>query len=262
MISDDSQSGARLMERIEQRITPYWPVRPTRFARPPVVSLTFDDFAHSAWSIGRPILDAAGFRGTYYVASAFAPNNLGGAIPFGTVEGIEYYDLDDLAELHQSDHEIGCHTAGHRRISRLTSTELTDSLDSNARFLDEVLGERLRLDSFAYPQGFANARTKRLCAARFQSCRGTLAGINSGWFDLAQLKAVALNERFAIADLQRYLDQLSRRGGWLILFGHEVEPEPSKWGCTPKLLSAVVDAVARSGFEVDTVGRVTASFRA
>ena len=104
MISDDSQSGARLMERIEQRITPYWPVRPTRFARPPVVSLTFDDFAHSAWSIGRPILDAAGFRGTYYVASAFAPNNLGGAIPFGTVEGIQYYDLDDLAELHQSDH--------------------------------------------------------------------------------------------------------------------------------------------------------------
>lgn len=262
MISDDSQSGARLMERIEQRITPYWPVRPTRFARPPVVSLTFDDFAHSAWSIGRPILDAAGFRGTYYVASAFAPNNSGGAIPFGTVEGIEYYDLDDLAELHQSDHEIGCHTAGHRRISRLTSTELTDSLDSNARFLDEVLGERLRLDSFAYPQGFANARTKRLCAARFQSCRGTLAGINSGWFDLAQLKAVALNERFAIADLQRYLDQLSRRGGWLILFGHEVEPEPSKWGCTPKLLSAVVDAVARSGFEVDSVGRVAASFRA
>ncbi|MEE2782500.1 MAG: polysaccharide deacetylase family protein [Pseudomonadota bacterium] len=261
MISTDAEpTEERLTERLERRITRWWPVRPTRFVRSPVISFSFDDFPHSAWQNGSQILDAAGYHATYYVASAFAPLQMANTTPFGIIEGTRYFELDDLVELHQSDHELACHTANHRRVSRLTTTELQTSLDANARFLSDLLGE-IRLDSFAYPQGVVNLRTKWLCTRRFVSCRGTVPGLNTGWFDLGQLKAVALDRDFSIeGDLEFYLDQLKKHGGWLIFYGHDVESAPSQWGCTPETLAAVVQKVAQSGIAVESVGRVAQAF--
>lgn len=249
-----------LRERLERRLTPLWRAKPERFTGAPVISFSFDDFPRSAWTEGSRILEDAKFLATYYFSSAFAAPRLEIERPFGLTEGIQYYQLDDLLALHQSQHEIGCHTHCHRRVVRLSSRELSDSLEQNHRFATDTLGT-VSLDSFAYPQGAVNMRTKRLCARRFQSCRGTIPGINSGRIDLGQLKAVPLNRGFQIdRDLLPWLEQLKFRSGWLIFYGHEVEANPSPWGCTPDTLTEVVDEVARSGISVKTVGCVTRNF--
>ncbi len=255
----NTQKGS-LIERLERRFTPLWRAKSVRFSGPPVISFSFDDFPRSAWTEGRRILEDAKFLATYYVSSAFAAPRLDIERPFGLTEGIRYYQLGDLLALHQSYHEIGCHTHCHRRVTRLSSEELSDSLDQNQRFANDILGT-VSLDSFAYPQGAVNVRSKRLCARRFQSCRGTIPGINSGWMDLGQLRAIPLNRKFQVdRDLVPWLERLKHQSGWLIFYGHEVEPDPSPWGCTPETLIAVVDAVARSGIPVKTVGCVTRNF--
>lgn len=60
-----------------RRISNAWPAKPV-FSRlsAPVASFTFDDFPHTAWINGAPILESFGVRGTYFVAHAFSPENL------------------------------------------------------------------------------------------------------------------------------------------------------------------------------------------
>ena len=60
-----------------RRISNAWPAKPV-FSRlsAPVASFTFDDFPHTAWINGAPILESFGVRGTYFVAHAFSPEIL------------------------------------------------------------------------------------------------------------------------------------------------------------------------------------------
>jgi hypothetical protein len=63
------------------------------------------------------------------------------------------------------------------------------------------------MTSFAFLQGAANIRTKRLLSKHFAVCRGTWPGMNSGLFDLSLLRTVALDtyfdQRFRLSDVIR-----------------------------------------------------------
>jgi hypothetical protein len=76
----------------------------------PIVSFTFDGFAKSAALNAATTLERGGAGGTFY-----ARRRLCGA----TVDGIAYYDLDDLRRLVDNGHEIGSHTPCKRERPRL-----------------------------------------------------------------------------------------------------------------------------------------------
>lgn len=207
----------------------------------PVVSFTFDDFPRSALTEGGRILRERGWAGTYFTAGGFCGR---------TVDGLDYFDRDDLVRAAEDGHEIACHTFGHLRLPDTRPEAIEQDLARNADFLAEAVPEH-RLSSFAYPYGDLDLGKKALIARRFPVCRGIWPGINAGRMDFAQLKAVPL-ERNSLdrLDVEAWLDRAETERGWLIFFSHDVSDDPSPYGCFRKTFEAVADAVARRGMRV------------
>ena len=212
----------------------------TRLAEP-VVSFTFDDFPRSALTEGGRVLRERGWAGAYFAAGGFCGRR---------VDGVDYFDRDDLVQAAEEGHEIGCHTFSHLRLPETRPEEIEADLRRNADFVAEALPHH-RLSSFAYPYGDVDLGRKALIARRFPICRGIWPGINAGRMDFAQLKAVPLERRSLDGlDVEAWLDRAQATHGWLIFFTHDVSDDPTPYGCSRKTLEAVADAVARRGMRV------------
>lgn len=207
----------------------------------PLASVTFDDFPRSAWTVGGPILAAHGVRATYYAAARYAGTRQ---------DGIDYYDADDLRAVHAAGHEIGCHSHGHANGAATASEALTKDHAANAAFVRETVGD-LRMSSFAYPYGELSARTKRLYGPLFATARGVQGGVNAGVVDLAQLRGEPLERRsWSPERIEARVAETVAKGGWLVLFSHDVSDDPSPYGCTPAMLEHALATLAAAGVEV------------
>jgi peptidoglycan/xylan/chitin deacetylase (PgdA/CDA1 family) len=207
----------------------------------PVVSFTFDDFPRSALRHGGRILGERGWTGTYFTAGGFCGRRL---------DGIDYFDRDDLVQAAEEGHENGCHTFGHLRLPETRPQDIEADLQRNADFVAEVLPGH-RLSSFAYPFGDLHLGQKAQLARRFPICRGIWPGLNTGRMDFAQLKAVSLERRMSEGvDAEAWLDKAEAERAWLIFFTHDVSDDPSPYGSDRRTFEAVADAVARRGIRV------------
>jgi len=204
----------------------------------PIISFTFDDFPKSAVHNGASILERRALAGTYFLSRSF-----NGA----RVDGIDYYDLADLRRLIDNRHEIGCHTASHLHVPQVSRARLVKDIAANAEFLREHFGD-LRMTTFAFPFGDLDMPSKLLLQARFAACRSTLPGVNRGVADLGSLRAERLYSRLTEAGAVRSLISRSARPKtWLILYTHDVDDDPSPYGCAPPLLAAAVESALAAG---------------
>lgn len=205
-----------------------------------LVSFTFDDIDATAASMGARILEGLGVRGTFYVAGRYCEESS---------EHGPYASLRACRELAERGHEIGCHTYAHEPVRRLSARALLADVEHNSRILIGE-GSAAKLESFAFPYNAPTLTGKRVLQRRFSSCRGGVPGINSGHIDLAFLRAVELTD---MGSAQALIDEAVARRGWLIFFTHDVRSAPSRYGCTPDLLSSAVAASIRSGATIATV---------
>ncbi len=217
------------------RILPGNPVR-SKLDRA-VASITFDDIPASAARVGAPILEAAGVRGTFYMCGGHAGQ---------AFEGRVQHDVDDIRALHAAGHEIACHTFAHPRVTRIDDAAREADRRRNAGFVQEALGD-VQLSSFAYPYGAVSPGAKRFYGERFLTCRGVRWGLNHDVADFADLRAVALERRLHDrVRLREVIAKAVETRAWMIVFTHDVEADPSPWGCTPgdleDLLTALSDA--------------------
>ena len=220
---------------------------------PSLVSFTFDDVPVSAVTHGAPILEAAGARGTFYVAGGLAE---------GGEPGRSIASVEQCRDLHRRGHEIGCHTYGHRPVSDLAAPALTADLARNAAFLAS-LDPGIRATSFAYPFNTTSVRAKLRLQDRYATCRGGVPGINGRRTDPGFLRAVELADDFLDrATARRWVARAVAERGWLIFFSHGVSATREPWGCHPTLLGAAVEAAAEFGAVIlpvrDAVARLTA----
>jgi peptidoglycan/xylan/chitin deacetylase (PgdA/CDA1 family) len=207
----------------------------------PIISFTFDDFPRSAVLNGARILEKHGARGTFYTAGSFC-----GQI----VDGITQYNAEDLTALFRQGHEIGCHTFRHRRVSSLSKGMLTEEVELNAAFIARHLpGAVMR--SFAYPYGDVSFAGTFQLERTFAACRSTAFGINRGVADLGRLYAVRLyNDVIDHKKISTLVQEAVAPQSWLIFYTHDVDDEPSKYGCTPALFEHAVKTAASSGAEI------------
>jgi hypothetical protein len=56
--------------------------------------------------------------------------------------------------------------------------------------------------------------------------------------------------------VRRSIDHVAEHGGWLILYTHDVSPEPTAGGISPARLNELVVAALRSGAETVNVAEV------
>jgi peptidoglycan/xylan/chitin deacetylase (PgdA/CDA1 family) len=210
----------------------------------PIVSFTFDDFPRSAYRTGGHILEAYGYRGTYYTAMALEDT---------PGRGDHHYTGDDLIGLVKGGHELGCHTFHHERPRWWSRAWFDEEVVRNASAVAaRVPGVCLR--HFAYPFGEVTPWRKRLAGAQYATCRGIRPGINAGRVDLNLLRATGL--RGSSEDCRAaaaLVDENLKVGGWLIFFTHEVCESPGPYGCSVEAFEGIVKRVSRSGSMVLTI---------
>jgi peptidoglycan/xylan/chitin deacetylase (PgdA/CDA1 family) len=240
--AESGESGSKWRRRVRDRFCRFVERRPYRLANArPIVSFSFDDFPRSALTVGGAILERYGVRGTFYASAGRA----GG-------EGLHgpHFTRDDLRVALAAGHEVACHTYNHVNVALLAEGEILDELARNQQAVASILGE-YRMVNFAYPYGRVSPSAKRCVGARFLTCRGVVSGINRGMVDLALLKAHALSSHPpSLAAATRLIGDNARRGGWLILFTHEIAGSPSPYGCTPGDFERVVSLATASGAQV------------
>ncbi len=206
---------------------------------PPMVTFTFDDVPVSACELGAGILESFGARGTFFVAA----RGCGRTSP----DGPTCASIDQLRPIWANGHEIGCHTYSHPAVRQMTIEELKSELDSNQAALTEINGN-IVLRNFAYPYGDLSVRTKRYLESRFNSCRSSHAGINTGLADLGALKAWPLQNAALDHDkIVRLIAETVHRRGWLIFYSHEVAEHHGRFGVSPDLLEWAVNTAKRAG---------------
>jgi peptidoglycan/xylan/chitin deacetylase (PgdA/CDA1 family) len=236
---------SNLRARISNRLARHLFAAPMRLkSRQPMVSFTFDDIPRSAATVGAPMLQEYGGRGTFYVAGGLVnqPNNHCAGI-----------DPDGIIRLRRSGHEIACHTFSHQRAIDLDAAGMAAEIEQNRRYL-EGLDASIKLENFAYPYGLATVARKRQLTNRFRSARGILPGVNSGTIDLQFLRSTPLIDKdIDRAGIDRVFDEAVATGGWLIFYTHDVADTPSPWGCTPGLLRHALDAARRRNMPMVSV---------
>jgi peptidoglycan/xylan/chitin deacetylase (PgdA/CDA1 family) len=212
-----------------------------------IVSFTFDDFPKTAIEHGARILELNNARGTFYAALGLAgTDGLCGMI--GTAE--------EMMELAQRGHEIGCHTFQHLNCLKSSSNKIDMDCQKNRAMAQSIAGERLT--SFAYPYGRMNPFSKRTIGRNYRTARTNKQGINSGMIDLAALLSVAIYSRRGWQVVQEQIDKLDATdSGWLIFLTHDVAPQPSPYGCTPELFESTLKECILKRFEILTVRSVT-----
>lgn len=232
-----------LRARIARRLVRYQLRRPLALSpRRPMVSFSFDDPPLSATVAGAAILEAAGLRGVFYVASSL----LGGSAHFGP-----YADWKDIERLAARGHEIGCHTYGHTDFAGHVADEVEDEIQRNAAAFAHHGLSTAR--TFAYPYGEVTRVAKTRLGSRFGLLRAIHAGVLTAGVDLNQAPAVAIEGPEAKAIGAKWLDVALAKSGWVIFYCHDVAEAPTEWGCTPEALIAITERVRKSAAEVVTI---------
>ena len=206
-----------------------------------VVSFSFDDAPRSACMAGRAILEQAGCHGTYYLA---------GGLMNQEEMGRPCHTAGDVRALLSAGHQVGCHTWGHRRCDLLSSQDMATEIQRNSEFLaDFGVPENDR--HFCYPLGGYHLRSKKLVSKHYVSGRVNFGGVQIGAADLSALRAQPLYEHLLNSEaMPSLMDNVASRNGWLILYTHDIDDSPSRYGCTPSLLRSAVQQAIKSGCKV------------
>ena len=214
-----------------------------------VLSVGFDDFPRSAWTEGGPVLAAHGARATF-----FASGGLCGV----RWRGLAQFTDGDLAAAHAAGHEIGCHSFGHESAAQVSAARMLASIARNRVFLAERL-DGYAPRSFAWPYGHAAPQIQWRASRRFACCRGVRAGLNGNVTDASLLRGVGLERRQrGLHDLPALIACAAAERRWLILFTHDVQDDPTDYGCTPAELDAVLARARREGLDIAPEGEVMA----
>ncbi len=221
------------------------PLRPRQGG---VLSITFDDFPRSAWTIGAQVLAAHGAKATYYVC---------GGHEGGEFEGQEQFTRADLEACIAAGHEVGCHGFNHLAATALARDRFETAVEANRLYLLDRIGREAA--HFAYPYGFVSLRAKAVTAQRFATARGVRGGVNRVSVDRALIRAEGFESRkLARRPIAPLLANVAACKGWLVLYSHDVSQRPSPFGCTPDDLHAVLKLADTLGLTVATMSQAAA----
>ncbi|MEH0843238.1 polysaccharide deacetylase family protein [Micromonospora sp. CPCC 205711] len=235
--------------------------RPTaaRAAGPTVVSLTFDDGGYDQYLNARPLLDAHGMHGTFYINSA----RIGAA---------GFMSQADLATLAAAGHEIGGHTVSHAALTALSPDDQRRELCNDRVAL---LGLGFTVKNLAYPYGSADATTRQIAAECGYNSARSVGGVVSpgscnGCPYAESVPPVAayftqtpdsVKATTTLATLQGYVTQAEQHGGgWVQLVMHHVcDGCGEDYEVSPATLASFLDWLALradAGTTVKTVDEV------
>ena len=206
-----------------------------------MVSFAFDDCPASAITTAVPMLEAAGWRATIYVACGLCDttNHLG-----------RHMSQSDIVEMHQRGHEIADHTFSHLSAHVTPVDEFLKDIEKNQATLKSLGLPASR--HFAYPFGHVSPALKRALGQKFETLRGVVKPGLMGQ-DAHLLNAVRIYSGSDIDTAFQKIKSAKAAPQWLHFYTHDVRENPSAFGCTPAEFGSIIAAVEEAGFPVMTV---------
>jgi peptidoglycan/xylan/chitin deacetylase (PgdA/CDA1 family) len=211
-----------------------------------VISFSFDDAPQSALQNGRGLLNNYGYKGTYFISLSLAEK---------TRPGGPYFNSDLLEEIVAEGGELGCHTYNHIHLYTVHPNELRSDLKLNQKRIAELV-PGYTFQNFAYPWGEQRISTKRVISENFVCARGVNGGINSRHPDLNNLWSNQLAHSLPLQQVYALIDEVIRIKGWLIFYTHDVQENPSHWGCSPAYLESILRYCHKRKLKVCTFRQV------
>jgi peptidoglycan/xylan/chitin deacetylase (PgdA/CDA1 family) len=180
-----------------------------RTARPPGGSclLSFDDAFASNFDVAAGILARHDVKALFFVCpglielngaaqkEAVANHVFQGRLPATQLPPDQrLMTWDEIRQLRQDGHRIGCHGLLHRRLTALDNTALREEVIGAADLLDARIGEATPWYAYAFGDiASIDARTLDLIRTRFRFCRSGIRGSNGATTPAAALLAESID---------------------------------------------------------------------
>jgi peptidoglycan/xylan/chitin deacetylase (PgdA/CDA1 family) len=218
------------------------PVNPVNAPKPTngVVSINFDDGYESAYEIGLPIVEAAGFKTTQFIIT----KRLG-------VAG--YLTTGQVFAMQNSGHEIAAHTRTHPHLSTLTVAQQQDEILGS---LSDLKALGFNPVSFAYPYGDYNDSTVSIVGgASFQGARDTKRGFNNSASNRLLLQSYILGPDGddSLNTVTQAIDDAQANNTWLILVFHRVDETGQPTSVTHEFVQGIIDYLVEKNARVVTM---------
>jgi peptidoglycan/xylan/chitin deacetylase (PgdA/CDA1 family) len=210
-------------------------------------SITFDDGRTNQYENARPVLDAAGFKGTFYIISD--------ALGWGSKN---YMAAPQLRRLAAGGHEIGNHTKTHDDLTTLSSSEVDSQFAASQAKIRKASG--VTPTTCAYPYGRSDASVQRIAAKYFSACRGTSGGVNkAASVKRYDLRAFYVTTSTTPAQVRKAAADAKANGTWIVFVFHGVGSVKSSDDVTTSAFANEIKAIKSTGITVRTVGQVSGS---
>ncbi len=207
-----------------------------------MVTFSFDDSWEAAYVNALPMLEAAGFKATFYLTTNF--------IEQGFALFLTPARTQDIA---RRGHEIAGHTNSHPDLTTLSVAAARTELEASRAYLYYLTGAPV--NSFAYPFGSVNAMVKQLVReSGYTSARGVRgAQLNVPTSDPFDLYSDCLGTSTTLAEVRARVDAAKANKQWYILCLHDVLPfGGDNLTLTPQRFGEIVSYIRSTGIRVVT----------
>jgi len=244
MLAPDAYTADRSLKgKLRRRVVRLQERRPARVALDrPMVSFSFDDAPATAIQTAGAMLEARGARGAYFICAGLAgrDSRMG-----------RYATRDEVIAASARGHEIGCHTFSHLDCGVSDGLAIAEDIVRN----DQALGNwgLKPTTTFAYPYGDVSHAGKKIAGQRFALARALHHGLIETGADLNQAPAVGIEGPDGFATALRWMRRAVERKAWLILYSHDVRPDPSPVGCAPDDFARLLDFALAAEADIVTV---------
>lgn len=205
-----------------------------------MVTFSFDDNLLSQFQNARPMLNAAGFKATYFVITQ-DPGTESGAMSWA-----------NLTTLKNEGNEIAGHTQTHPYLTQLTTAQMIAEVTGS---FTDLVAQGFSPKTFAYPYGDVNAAVEQAVkTAGYLGARGSYYGLNGPVTDHYDLYDIRLDSTSNLTTIEQFIDQAKADKRWIDFEIHDVLASGGDtYSITPSFLQSVVNYVKASGVQVVTV---------
>ena len=217
-----------------------------------VLLLTFDDRHWTKWEAALPIFAKYNAHVTFF--------------PYGTLDATA---LASLKRLQDAGHTVGIHTAHHKNAAPFFAKK-----GGEAYWSEEVLPQKkalesagIRAETFAYPCSDRTVETDRFLLGkglvRLRSGKGGDLNVAFPAKELATRRmveglGVGAHYKTDIEKVCALVRRLAKEDLALVIYSHDVAPEPSKIGIRTEWLEKILVTAEESGVAVRGFGELDA----
>ncbi len=185
------------------------PLRIARFSgdRAAALSYTFDDGLRDQFTLAVPMLNEAGFKGTFFVIPGQVAETVEAAERKSTEKrawgGITW---DELRSMAGQGHEIGSHTWSHRSLPKLTAEEVETELTLAAATIEDRIGRPAL--TLAFPFNQSTPEIEAAARKHHAAFRDRQTGVGG--------------EKSTVVWLNQWADQQIRDRAWGVIMAHAI----------------------------------------